>query len=165
MGRFETEKQQVLPLTFNHGCLSLLAVLALAFSGVASAAPALGGLSARDNHSFKPCGGLNTILSVNISPDPPVTGEDLDIFVTAFTPVPIADNAVAQVIASHNGQVVGSQTVNVCDTASCPGQPGTYSFTYNVQLPEGFSPNEINILTNGCSPSYGPLFCFDFTPE
>jgi hypothetical protein len=89
--------------------LSLLALLALAFSGVASAAPALGGLSARDNQSFKPCGtwilasqcptsgtqryhhtgGSGTILSVNISPDPPVAGEELEVFVTASTFRPI----------------------------------------------------------------------------
>ncbi|KAF9780897.1 hypothetical protein BJ322DRAFT_1082292 [Thelephora terrestris] len=147
--------------------LSLLALLALAFSGVASAAPALGGLTARDNQSFKPCGGSGTILSVNISPDPPVAGEELEVFVTASTPRPITaqDNAVVRATVSHDGQVVWSQSNNICDTASCPVQPGTYSFTYNVQLPEGVSTNEINILTNGYGPYSGPLSCFDFTPE
>ncbi|KAF9780903.1 hypothetical protein BJ322DRAFT_1213544 [Thelephora terrestris] len=146
--------------------LSLLAVLAFAFSGVASAAPALGGLSARDNQSFQPCGGPDKIVSVNISPDPPVAGADLTVVVIAYTPVPILGDSVAQVTVIRGDETFSTQAVRICDTASCPVQSERYySFKYSVRMPEAISPNEINILNNGFYPPGEPLFCFNFTPS
>lgn len=88
--------------------LSLVALLAIAFSGVASAAPGLGDIHARGSHSFYTCtgtwvpayrgptcgtqqyyyaaAGTNKIISVNISPDPPVPGEHFSVTVKASAP-------------------------------------------------------------------------------
>ncbi|KAF9780896.1 hypothetical protein BJ322DRAFT_288142 [Thelephora terrestris] len=144
--------------------LSLLAVLALAFSGVTSAAPSLGGLGVRDDQEFQSCGGPGTINSVDFSPDPPVASEDLTVVVNAYTPVPIEDDSYVQVTVVRGDAKFSTEAVRICDTASCPVQPGSYySFSYSVRMPEVVYHHEITILNNGYSPTTDEaLFCFNF---
>ncbi|KAF9786907.1 hypothetical protein BJ322DRAFT_685231 [Thelephora terrestris] len=156
-----TEKWEVLPISFGHHNGSLVPrPLVLAFSAAPSAAPALGGVRVRGNQDFESFGGTNRLVSVEISPSPPVPGQRLSVTVNAFTPAEILDSLAARVSVGHATEPLWGELFNISDITSYPIQPGFYSFTYNIRMPEDISRNEIGVLTRGFSPTKEGLFCF-----
>ena len=134
--------------------LSLVAFLALAFSGVASAAPGLGDIRARGSRSFYTCtgtwllasrgptcgtqqyhhvaAGTNKIISVNISPDPPVPGEHFSVTVKASAPEQIlvslpsnCDEGCWLIAEFRRVQTLSSPSVGVVN--SCGMRPSKFA--------------------------------------
>ncbi|KAF9783354.1 hypothetical protein BJ322DRAFT_1110232 [Thelephora terrestris] len=146
--------------------LFFLAVYALAFLGVASAVPALGGVHARGGQGFTSCAaGTNNVISFDISPDKPVAGEFFSVTVKASTPKQITNQSYFQLVVDRGSKQLWARTVDICELLSCPIQPGTYSVTNKVYIPKGVPLNEIDVRVKGFVLLHETLFCLDFTPN
>ncbi|KAF9650515.1 hypothetical protein BDM02DRAFT_3185355 [Thelephora ganbajun] len=158
--------------------ISLVALLAFAFSGVAFAAPpasqeivAVDDVHATASWSYSLCGDpgdIVTIKSLNISPDPPKPGQQLVVTASAHTSEVIEEGAYADVTVKLGLVKLLTKTFDLCEearnvnaTIQCPVQKGDHEIEQTVDLPKEIPPGKFSINVQGYSVNDEELLCLN----
>ncbi|KAJ7103431.1 ML domain-containing protein [Mycena belliarum] len=104
------------------------------------------------------------IDSIELSPDPPVPGQDLSVTVKANVTETIEEGAAAGVVVKLGLIKLVQKTFDVCEEArnanapfTCPVQPGPYTVVHTVALPREIPKAKFLIQVRGL----GDSLCLD----
>ncbi|WWD18444.1 phosphatidylglycerol/phosphatidylinositol transfer protein [Kwoniella shandongensis] len=124
-----------------------------------------------DSWSYVDCG-LATdavqIKSIKVSPDPPVPGKNLTVYVNADVLDVIEEGAYADVTVKLGLIKLLQKQFDVCEearnnnaTVQCPVQPGPYSVAQTVELPKEIPKAKFAVQVRGYTADEDDMLCLD----
>ncbi|KAI0348481.1 hypothetical protein BDW22DRAFT_1350698 [Trametopsis cervina] len=155
--------------------LGYLALLGLAFASLSTATPFeqqdLGQAVLSDKWSWEDCGSPSDpvhIKSIDISPDPPVPGEDLTVKVIGEATSTVEDGAYADVTVKVGVIKILQKEFDLCEEArnadadiECPVEKGTHEVVHTVTLPKEIPPAPFKVAVRGFTVDDEPLVCLN----
>ena len=107
---------------------------------VVSAAAAFFSLS---SSSVSDCAAGKSVFQINsqgFSPEPPVAGENVTLWIDYTVPDGVTVNGgSAKYSVTYNGIPFPASTEDLCTQITCPQVPGTYNITSTSEWPSGLS--------------------------
>ncbi|KAJ7110120.1 MD-2-related lipid-recognition domain-containing protein [Mycena epipterygia] len=116
------------------------------------------------------------IGSINVSPDPPMPGQDLTVTVNAVVTETIEEGASADVVVKLGLIKLLQKKFDVCEearnknaTVSCPVEPGPYTVVQTVALPKEIPQGEycmakFVVLIRGFTEADDNMLCLGMFP-
>ncbi|KAJ7254017.1 ML domain-containing protein [Mycena haematopus] len=108
------------------------------------------------------------IDSIELSPDPPLPGQDLTVTVKAVVTEVIAEGASADVTVKLGLIKLLQKNFDVCEearnanaTVSCPVEPGPYEVVQTVALPKEIPKAKFVVLVRGTTVTEEAMLCLD----
>ncbi|KAJ7492531.1 ML domain-containing protein [Mycena latifolia] len=108
------------------------------------------------------------IDSIDISPDPPMPGQDLTVTVKVLVTETIEEGAVADVVVKLGLIKLLQKTFDVCEearnanvTVSCPVEPGPYTVVQTVALPAEIPKAKFVVQVRGLTVLEQGMLCLD----
>ncbi|KIM85297.1 hypothetical protein PILCRDRAFT_817296 [Piloderma croceum F 1598] len=155
--------------------LSLIALLALALTGVAQGNPSSqqqlsdGRVHIFEGWEYAVCGSENDIVeikSINISPDPPKPGQNLTVNVVAYAHEVVEEGAYVDVTVKLGLIKLLHKQFDVCEEArksdvdiQCPVEKGPYNVSQTVALPKEIPPAKFVVEIQGYTVNDEDLVC------
>jgi len=132
-----------------------------------------------DRWNWKDCGGPSHLVHIDdiqITPDPPVKGEDMTVTVVGTAKDSIVDGAYADVVVKVGAIKLLQQEFDVCDEAlkanasiQCPVSEGKHEVTHTVALPKEIPPAPFKVSIRGYTWDDLDMACvdidIDFRPQ
>ncbi|KZP01498.1 hypothetical protein CALVIDRAFT_6692 [Calocera viscosa TUFC12733] len=156
---------------FARSILAFSAFAALAF---AISLPQLnlgGDVNTLADWTWSDCGDESyaiEIQSIEVSPDPPVPGQNLTVAVTGTTRMPIEDGAYADVTVKLGLIQLLKKRFDVCEeatnaniTVQCPVEPGDYHLSHTVALPREIPKAKFGVQVRGVTQDDEDMVCLD----
>ncbi|EKM61177.1 uncharacterized protein PHACADRAFT_247619 [Phanerochaete carnosa HHB-10118-sp] len=154
--------------------LSFLALLAAVSAGFAAAGPAQETLQTSlksDKWRYEDCGDSSYpvhIKSIEISPDPPVPGQNLTVKVVGQTDTVVEDGAYADVTVKVGPIKLLDKEFDLCEEArkaesdiSCPVEKGEHTVVQTVALPREIPHAPFIVNVRGYSVVDEPMVCLN----
>ncbi|EPQ60743.1 Phosphatidylglycerol/phosphatidylinositol transfer protein [Gloeophyllum trabeum ATCC 11539] len=164
--------------------LSLLATLALAFTGIALATPldvqeALvpsdGTVRISESWDYSVCGADTDaiqIKSIDVSPDPPKPGSNMTVNVKAYVQEVIEEGAYVDVVVKMGYVKLLSKSFDICEEArkaeasvQCPVQKGDYEVEQVAELPKEIPPGKFVVNVRGYTADDDDMVCVDLNVD
>ncbi|KAJ7181758.1 ML domain-containing protein [Mycena crocata] len=108
------------------------------------------------------------IESIEVSPDPPLPGEELTVTAKGHVTERIEEGAMAQVAVKLGLIKLLQKEFNVCQEArnananiSCPVEPGPYTVVHTVALPKEIPKAKFVVLVRGTTVAEEDMMCLD----
>ncbi|KAJ7925877.1 ML domain-containing protein [Mycena leptocephala] len=108
------------------------------------------------------------IDSIELSPDPPLPGQDLTVTVKGLVTDIIEEGASADVTVKLGLIKLLQKTFDVCEEArnananvSCPVEPGPYTVVQTVALPKEIPKAKFVVLVRGFTVAEEDMLCLD----
>ncbi|KAJ6519920.1 ML domain-containing protein [Mycena sanguinolenta] len=108
------------------------------------------------------------IESIELSPDPPLLGQDLTVTARGVVTEVIAEGATAQATVKLGLIKLLQRTFDVCEesrkanaTISCPVEPGPYEVVHTVALPKEIPKAKFVVLVRGSTVAEETMLCLD----
>jgi len=108
------------------------------------------------------------IDSIELSPDPPVPGQELTVTVKALVTDVIEEGASADVTVKLGLIKLLQKSFDICQearnanaTVSCPVEPGPYEVVQSVQLPAEIPKAKFVVLVRGFTVAEEDMLCLD----
>ncbi|KAJ7923332.1 ML domain-containing protein [Mycena leptocephala] len=112
------------------------------------------------------------LLSLEVSPDPPVPGKDLTIKVKGIAHTRIEEGAYADVVVKLGLIKLLTKQFDVCKEAAkanasvtCPVEEGEYEVTHTVQLPREIPPAKFVVSVRGYTADEDTMLCLDLNAD
>ncbi|KZT56845.1 hypothetical protein CALCODRAFT_496830 [Calocera cornea HHB12733] len=153
---------------------TLLVISAFAAGALAISLPQLslgGEVDTYADWTWTDCGDLSyavEIQSIEVSPDPPVPGQNLTVAVTGTTRMPIEDGAYADVTVKLGLIQLLKRRFDVCEEAAnanvtiqCPVEPGDYQLSHTVALPREIPKAKFGVQVRGVTQDDEDMVCLD----
>jgi len=106
------------------------------------------------------------VTSIEISPDPPQKGEELNVTVSGIVKEVIEEGAYAYVKAKIGRIEILNKEYDICDEArnsdseiQCPVPEGDYTISQTAQLPKLIPPRKYRVTVEGYTFDDAPLLC------
>ncbi|KLO08057.1 hypothetical protein SCHPADRAFT_859434 [Schizopora paradoxa] len=125
--------------------------------------------------SYKDCGDETfgvKVTSIELSPDPPQKGQELNVTVSGIVRTVIEDDAYALVKVKMGFIEVLNKEYDVCKEArdsdsdvQCPVEKGVYSITQTAMLPSFIPPQTYIVTVDAFSRDDDPLICVSIQVE
>jgi len=110
------------------------------------------------------------IQDIDVSPDPPLPGEDLTVTVIGKSTGTIEDGAYADVAVKVGRIKLLQKEFDVCEearnanaTVQCPVEEGSYTVTHTVALPKQIPPTAFNVHIEVYDKDDEELSCLDLS--
>lgn len=109
---------------------------------------------------------LLTIDHINISPNPPVKGQNLTIEATGTLAVDVEEGAYVNVEVTYGFVRLLTQTFDLCEQSeqvdmTCPIKKGPISINKEIQLPDGFPPGKYYVLARAYTKNDRLITCLE----
>ncbi|CAO1618894.1 unnamed protein product [Parajaminaea phylloscopi] len=108
------------------------------------------------------------VQSIEVSPDPPVPGQNLTVKAKGIVKSRIEEGSIADVTVKIGLIKLLSKQFDICEEArnndvavKCPVQPGEYEITQVVALPREIPPAKFNVHVNAIGAKDEDLTCLD----
>jgi len=119
------------------------------------------------NIDFKNCdtNGAVTVQSVDVSPDPVVSGQNLDVKASGTSTMALSSGTI-EIAASVFGVTVLKENKDLCDCMSCPVDVGEFSLNYAYALDSKVPAfKNVEIKVTGIDNSSAEIFCISFVTD
>ncbi|KAL7413758.1 ML domain-containing protein [Mrakia frigida] len=104
--------------------------------------------------------------SIDISPDPPIPGQNLTVTVKGVVVSPITDGSYADVLVKFGLIKLIQRRFDLCELASennatvqCPVLPGPLTITETVELPKEIPPGKYNVQIRAFTAEDDDMLC------
>ncbi|WVQ83007.1 phosphatidylglycerol/phosphatidylinositol transfer protein [Cryptococcus sp. DSM 104549] len=124
-----------------------------------------------DSWSYVDCGLATDAIqlkSIKVSPDPPVLGKNLTVQVEADVLETIKEGAYADVTVKLGLIKLLQKQFDVCEearnanaTVQCPVEPGPYSVSQTVELPQEIPKAKFSVQVRGYTDEDEDMLCLD----
>ncbi|KAM3586930.1 hypothetical protein VKS41_001979 [Umbelopsis sp. WA50703] len=118
---------------------------------------------------IKNCGDSNDILTIehiNLSPDPPVKGQNLDIDFKGTLSEEVVNGSTINLIVKYGVVKLLQKTLDLCEQAKeidreCPIPAGEFSFTKTVELPKEIPGGKYTVNAKILTPDEREITCLN----
>ncbi|KAJ7600658.1 ML domain-containing protein [Mycena floridula] len=158
--------------------VSLFALVGLVSSNVVGQQVTLGAsdlTTVSDKWSWVDCGEATNpvkIKSIDVSPDPPVPGQEMTVTVNAVANELVEEGAYANVVVKLGRIKLLSKTFDLCEegrnantTVQCPVERGEYTVSSTVDLPKEIPKAKFNVNVDGYTVNDEDLVCLVLTVD